>query len=157
MADFVRRSELWTYDVFPKVIGTEKESTIHIRPFGGDNFFPAGSVHEAAITWLDGGHIEHAPASAFRKELDVTANEENGLDISITFPHEGNIASASRAKTPTATRKASLSVSMPSPVISSVCIRLSAICICTRTSPTERMTPRMLPQPIAPAAMIFLP
>lgn len=27
MADFVRRSELWTYDVFPKVIGTEKEST----------------------------------------------------------------------------------------------------------------------------------
>lgn len=60
MADFVRRSELWTYDVFPKVIGTEKESTIHIRPFGGDNFFPAGSVHEAAITWLDGGHIEHA-------------------------------------------------------------------------------------------------
>ena len=89
MADFVRRSELWTYDVFPKVIGTEKESTIHIRPFGGDNFFPAGSVHEAAITWLDGGHIEHAPASAFRKELDVTANEENGLDISITFPHEG--------------------------------------------------------------------
>ena len=44
MADFVRRSELWTYDVFPKVIGTEKESTIHIRPFGGDNFFPAGSV-----------------------------------------------------------------------------------------------------------------
>ena len=52
MADFVRRSELWTYDVFPKVIGTEKESTIHIRPFGGDNFFPAGSVHEAAITWL---------------------------------------------------------------------------------------------------------
>ena len=88
MADFVRRSELWTYDVFPKVIGTEKESTIHIRPFGGDNFFPAGSVHEAAITWLDGGHIEHAPASAFRKELDVTANEENGLDISITFPHE---------------------------------------------------------------------
>jgi len=89
MADFVRRSELWTYDVFPKVIGTEKESTIHIRPFGGENFFPAGSVHEAAITWLDGGHIEHAPASAFRKELDVTANEENGLDISITFPHEG--------------------------------------------------------------------
>ena len=46
-------------------------------------------MHEAAITWLDGGHIEHAPASAFRKELDVTANEENGLDISITFPHEG--------------------------------------------------------------------
>ena len=24
MADFVRRSELWTYDVFPKVIETEK-------------------------------------------------------------------------------------------------------------------------------------
>ena len=121
MADFVRRSELWTYDVFPKVIGTEKESTIHIRPFGGENFFPAGSVHEAAITWLDGGHIEHAPASAFRKELDVTANEENGLDISITFPHEGEYR------------------------------------IRTRIFPTERMTPRMLPQPIVPTAMIFLP
>ena len=156
MADFVRRSELWTYDVYPKVIGTEKESTIHIRPFGGENFFPAGSVHETAITWLDGGHIEHAPASAFRKELDVTANEENGLDISITFPY-ANIASASRAKTPTATRKASLSVSMPSPMISSVCIRLSATCICTRIFPTEHMTPRMLPQPIVPTAMIFLP
>ena len=40
MADFVRRSELWTYDVFPKVIGTEKESTIHIRPSAAITFSP---------------------------------------------------------------------------------------------------------------------
>lgn len=49
MADFVRRSELWTYDVFPKVIKAGKESTVHIRPFGGRNFFPAGSVREAVV------------------------------------------------------------------------------------------------------------
>ena len=81
MADFVRRSELWIYDVFPKVIKAGKESTVHIRPFGGRNFFPAGSVREAVVTWLNGGDIEDAPASAFRKEIDVTANAENGLDI----------------------------------------------------------------------------
>lgn len=64
MADFVRRSELWTYDVFPKVIKAGKESTVHIRPFGGRNFFPAGSVREAVVTWLNGGR--YRGCSGFR-------------------------------------------------------------------------------------------
>ena len=41
MADFVRRSELWTYDVFPKVIGTEKERTLYISaPSAAITFSP---------------------------------------------------------------------------------------------------------------------
>ena len=105
MADFVRRSELWTYDVFPKVIKAGKESTVHIRPFGGRNFFSAGSVREAVVTWLNGGDIEDAPASAFRKEIDVTANSENGLDIKMLFPYEGEYRIRVEGETPDGDKK----------------------------------------------------
>lgn len=35
---FERRHELWTFDIFPKVMAAGKEKNIHIRPFG-DRFF----------------------------------------------------------------------------------------------------------------------
>ncbi len=86
---FERRSELWTYDVFPKVVAAGAESLIHINPAGGRRIFFAGRTYKAVITWLEGGAERYAPASAFRKEIDVTANEKNGLDIELVFPHEG--------------------------------------------------------------------
>ena len=52
---FERRSELWTYDVFPKVVTAGKKVCIHIRPFGGRKFFEPGKEYAAIVRWLNGG------------------------------------------------------------------------------------------------------
>lgn len=114
-------------------------------------------MHEAAITWLDGGHIEHAPASAFRKELDVTANAENGLDIKMLFPYEGEYRIRIEGENADGDKKSfTFCVYAVSGDLVGMYPFIGDLHMHTNF-PTERMTPRMLPQPIVPAAMIFLP
>lgn len=86
---FERNSELWTYDVFPKVLQAGKKTTVHIRQAGGRLFFFHNEHYTAVVTWLNGGAQQYNPASAFRKEIDAVANEENGFDIELTLPEEG--------------------------------------------------------------------
>lgn len=109
------------------------------------------------MTWLNGGDIEDAPASAFRKEIDVTANSENGLDIKMLFPYEGECRIRVEGETPDGDKKRfTFCVYAVSDDLVGVYPFMGDLHMHTNF-PTERMTPRMLPQPIAPVAMIFLP
>ncbi len=85
---FERRHELWTFDIFPKVVSVGKEKTVHIRPFGDRLFFTVGNEYTAVLTWLNGGGEDHYPATGYRRKIPVTATE-NGIDIKISLPFEG--------------------------------------------------------------------
>ena len=85
---FERRHELWTFDIFPKVMAAGKEKNIHIRPFGDRLFFTVGNEYTAVLTWLHGGSEDQYPATGYRRRIPVTATE-NGIDIKVTLPYEG--------------------------------------------------------------------
>ena len=85
---FERRSELWTYDIFPKVVTAGKKTCIHIRPFGGRKFFEQGKEYTATVRWLNGGKPEFFPLTAHFENVKVTAGE-NGIDLDLTLPSEG--------------------------------------------------------------------
>ena len=86
---FERRSELWDYDVFPKVLVTKNESEIHIRPTGGKKLFISGNEYSAVITWLNGGSIFAHPASGVRIELTVVPEKDGEITIPVSLPEEG--------------------------------------------------------------------
>ena len=86
---FKRRSELWTYDVFPKVFEAGKQTAVHINTAGGEIFFCPGKACTAKITWLSGGSAAHNPPSAFEAEVPFTPDENGNFVIDSVFPHEG--------------------------------------------------------------------
>ena len=85
---FERRSELWTYDIFPKVVTAGKKVCIHIRPFGGREFFEPGEEYTAVVRWLNGGKPEFFPTTAYMENVTAKA-DENGIDLELTLPSEG--------------------------------------------------------------------
>ena len=85
---FERRHELWTFDIFPKVMTAGKEKTIHIQPFGDRLFFTPGNEYIAVLTWLHGGSEDQYPSTGYRRRIPVTATEK-GIEIKITLPYEG--------------------------------------------------------------------
>lgn len=85
---FERRSELWTYDVYPKVIAAGKKATIHIRKFGGREFFVDGNEYTAQVSWLNGGQPEQFTKTGYRVDATATATEK-GIDIEVAPPAEG--------------------------------------------------------------------
>ena len=85
---FERRHELWTFDIFPKVMTAGKEKTIHIQPFGDRLFFTSGNEYIAVLTWLHGGSEDQYPSTGYRRRIPVTATEK-GIEIKITLPYEG--------------------------------------------------------------------
>ena len=85
---FERRKELWTFDVFPKVISAGKEKAIHIRPFGDRLFFTVGKEYTAVLTWLNGGSEDQYPSTGYRRRIPVTVTE-NGIDLKTVLPYEG--------------------------------------------------------------------
>lgn len=86
---FKRRSELYTYDVFPKVFEAGKKTVVHINAAGGRPVFTAGKEYTAVITWLNGGNAEFNPPSAFREEIAFVPDENGGFEVETVFPHEG--------------------------------------------------------------------
>ena len=85
---FERRSELWTYDIYPKVVTAGKDTVIHIRAQGGRKFFSDNAEYCAVITLLSGSGVRTSPASAVCIEKDVTFVSGEIL-ISVTLPKEG--------------------------------------------------------------------
>lgn len=85
---FNRRDELWTFDVFPKVVTAGKEKSIHIRTFGNRKFFTPGNEYTAVLTWLNGGSEDQFPATGYRRKIPVTASE-NEVVINVNLPYEG--------------------------------------------------------------------
>lgn len=85
---FERRSELWTYDVFPKVVTAGKKTTVHIRKFGGREFFVPGSEYTAQISWLNGGQPQQFTKTGYRVSAAFVADEK-GIDVEINPPSEG--------------------------------------------------------------------
>lgn len=85
---FERRSELWTYDIYPKVVKAGCETVIHIRAQGGEEFFKENAEYCAVITLLSGGGARTSPASAVLIEKDVTFASREVL-IPVILPKEG--------------------------------------------------------------------
>ena len=85
---FERRSELWTYDIYPKVMPAGVNTVIHIRPEGGEAFFTPDKEYCAAITLLSGGGARTSPASAVLIEKDIKLC---GCEVQfdVTLPKEG--------------------------------------------------------------------
>lgn len=86
---FERRSELWTYDVFPKVIEVGKPAAIHINYAGGRRWFTPGENYNAVIRWLPGGRIENNPPSGIKITVGFTPDENGCFTVDAVFPREG--------------------------------------------------------------------
>ena len=86
---FKRRSELWTYDVYPKVFEAGKRVCVHINASGGRNIFDADVKYTAVIKWYHGGRINENPPTAVHIELDITPDANGGFTVDTVFPHEG--------------------------------------------------------------------
>ncbi len=85
---FEMSEKLRNYDIFPLVIPTEKNTTIHIRPLGGRQMFVPSKAYTVEISGIRGGYFKWYPQSADFTKLCVMCKEDGAFDITHTFKSE---------------------------------------------------------------------
>lgn len=85
---FKKSSTLCNFDIFPKVLTEGKKAVLNIVNLGSEPTFVPGEKYEITISGLEGGNINHYPASADFSYIEAICNEKGGFCFEHTFKTE---------------------------------------------------------------------